>query len=91
MPCRSHIRRHGVGALRQRRGGWEADAAAAERRGAGADDQNVAARKTRHERVLVRAARSSSHHQTVGKAEKPYFGSGSGWPKRSQRAVRILP
>jgi len=32
----------------------------------------------------------ASHHQTVGKAALPYFGSRSGWPKRSHRAVRTL-
>jgi hypothetical protein len=43
-----------------------------------------------HWRVPVLAAFSASHHQTVGNAAAPYFGSGSGRPKRSQRAVRLL-
>src|SRR5262249_9237624 len=43
-----------------------------------------------HGRVPVLAAFSASHHHTMGKAEAPYFGSGSGRLKRSQRAVRIL-
>src|SRR5262249_13329428 len=43
-----------------------------------------------HGRVPVLAAFSASHHHTVGKAEAPYFGNGSGRLKRSQRAVRLV-
>src|SRR6266404_1409285 len=43
-----------------------------------------------HGRVPVLAAFSASHHHTVGKADAPYFGSGSCRLKRSQRAVRLL-
>ena len=41
-------------------------------------------------RLATLAALSASHHHKVGKADMPYFGSGSGWPNRSQRAVRNL-
>src|SRR5207248_3066761 len=50
---------------------------------------NRAERKLDQPAVL--AALAASHHQTFGKAARPYFGIGSGWPKRSQRAVRALP
>ena len=40
------------------------------------------------ERFPILAAFSASYHHTVGKPETPYFGSGSGWLKRSQRAAR---
>ena len=43
-----------------------------------------------HWRPPVLAAFTGSHHQTVGKAPKPYSGIVSGWPKRSQRAVHHL-
>src|SRR4029077_6550853 len=41
-------------------------------------------------RTPVFAALLASHHQTVGKAEPPYSGNGSGRPKRSQRTERNL-
>src|SRR6516225_1836438 len=43
-----------------------------------------------HREVPVLAARSESHHQTVGKAGSAYLGNGSGRAKRSQRAVRAF-
>ena len=43
-----------------------------------------------HWREPVLAALCASHHHTVGNAAAPYFGSGSGRPKRSQRAVRLM-
>ena len=57
---------------------------------AGTDDKRVAAGDL-HCRFPVFAARSASHHQIVGKAAAPYSGNLSGWPKRSQRALRTLP
>ena len=47
-------------------------------RGADAKSENVAARWTVHVRDPALAAFSASHHHRVGKAEAPYFGSGSG-------------
>jgi hypothetical protein len=60
-------------------------------KGASADAENAAARQSAHERDPAFPALAPSHHHTVGKPEKPYFGSGSGRPKRSQRALRTLP
>src|SRR6202171_6463442 len=42
------------------------------------------------ERAPTLAALSASHPPMVWNAATPYFGIGSGWPKRSQRAVRSL-
>ncbi len=72
-------------------------AAAAERnrvaaQRAGAKAKHVPARERRHshdflqERLPIFAALSASHHHRLGKPDMPYFGSGSGWLKRSQRA-----
>ena len=58
---------------------------------AGGHFQHIAARGFFHDRVPAFAALSASHHHTVGNAESPYFGNGSGRPKRSQRAERTLP
>ena len=58
---------------------------------AGADTEYISARQTGHERDPTFAALARSHHHTVGNPEKPYFGSGSGCPKRSQRTLRTLP
>ncbi len=44
-----------------------------------------------HWREPVLAALAWSHHQIVGNSVMPYFGIGSGWLKRSQRAVGHLP
>ena len=64
-------------------------------RSAGAQRQRIAARhlarRALHDRALVLAALSASHHQIVGKTPwEPNFGISSGRPKRSQRAVRSL-
>jgi hypothetical protein len=58
---------------------------------ASADAKKLPARKTAHERDPTLAALAASHHQMVGNADAPYFGSSGGRPKRSQRAVRCLP
>ena len=42
--------------------------------------------KAPQDRLPILAAFSASHHHSVGKPEMPYFGSGSAWLKRSQRA-----
>ena len=46
------------------------------------------AMRSAQERLPVLAAFSASHHQRFGNPEVPYFGSGSGWLKQSQRAAR---
>jgi hypothetical protein len=61
--------------------------------GARTEKERIAARhlaEIGHWRVPVLAAFTASHHQTVGNAAAPYVGNGSGRPKRSQRAVRLL-
>ena len=76
-------------AILRQRSGWDDEC----RRRAGAKRQRVATRETgavRHWRDPVFAARCASHHQMVGNAAAPYSGIFSGWPKRSQRAVRTL-
>src|SRR5688572_19339603 len=55
------------------------------------NDEGIAAREVdSHWRELALAAFCASHHHTVGNAAAAYFGSGSGRPKRSQRAVRLM-
>ena len=61
---------------------------------ASGDDERLAAchiAEIRHCRVPALAALSASHHHIVGNAAEAYFGSGSGRPNRSHRAVRLLP
>src|SRR5258708_4978430 len=48
------------------------------------------ASKTPQDRLPILAALSASYHQIAGNAERPYFGSSGGRPKRSQRAVRTF-
>ena len=38
------------------------------------------------ERLPILAALSASYHHSDGRPEMPYFGNGSAWLKRSQRA-----
>jgi len=52
---------------------------------AAAKDQNPPPRKAAQERLPILSAFSLSNHQSVGRPERPYFGSGA-WLKRSQRA-----
>ena len=44
------------------------------------------ARKIPQDRLPILAALSASNHHKDGRPERPYFGSGSAWLKRSQRA-----
>ena len=44
------------------------------------------ARKTPQDRLPILAALSASYHHSAGRPERPYFGSGSAWLKRSHRA-----
>ncbi len=64
------------------------------RQGAGAEHQRLPtadlAGGFAHYRDPTLAALSGSHHHIVGNADEPYFGNGSGRPKRSQRAVRVV-
>src|ERR1700676_3937277 len=53
------------------------DMSAGERRHAG---------KIPQDRLPILAALSASNHHKDGRPERPYFGSGSAWLKRSQRA-----
>jgi hypothetical protein len=46
--------------------------------------------KIYYRRSRTLAALSASHHHKLGNPDIPYFGSGSGWLKRSQRATRSL-
>src|SRR5689334_5043205 len=61
-------------------------------RRAGANDQQVPPSRRVHPRSFdqlrppVLAAFSASHHHSEGRPATPYFGSGSAWLKRSQRA-----
>src|SRR5262249_13049738 len=44
------------------------------------------ARKILQERFPIFVAFSASYHHSVGRPERAYFGNGSAWLKRSQRA-----
>ena len=44
------------------------------------------ARVVSQDRFPILAALSASYHHSDGRPERPYFGSGSAWLKRSQRA-----
>ena len=53
-------------------------------------DIRIPSPKTHYRRSRTLAGLSTSHHHKLGNPDIPYFGSGSGWLKRSQRATRSL-